>query len=375
MRGDDNLDKRMAAGAILGWLGFGRDEREDSGGAGEARAGQVRQARRQLLADIGNLLLENDLEVTAQNLSTVHGALAGLNPGLNRSINRRLQCGHRISQSWLDQASAKDEPGGEEAFEKLAQHLEQGIEAFSRSTQTARGIHTQYGEQLAQQVGTLEKSADQGDLINNLAGFARAMLDRSRKAEEELQRIESEAELLRHNLDRARRDAEVDFLTGLPNRRAFEQLLEREFHDAQAAAEPLCVAFCDIDMFKKVNDTHGHEAGDRIICIVAETLARISGDKCHIARHGGEEFVMLFRGIAPGEALAMLDGARENLAGRKLINRRSEQSFGLITFSGGIANAFAYDNPREALAAADDALYIAKENGRNQIRLAMPPGG
>jgi diguanylate cyclase len=199
------------------------------------------------------------------------------------------------------------------------------------------------------------------------------MLERSRKAEAELRHSEQEAASLRRNLDRARRDAEVDFLTGLPNRRAFEVALERQYAEAQAAGDALSVAFCDIDHFKLVNDTHGHEAGDRILCVVAKTLSQISGEKCHIARHGGEEFVMLFRGATPEEAFAMLDNARVELASRKLVNRRTEQPFGQVTFSGGIADVFAHANPRTALAAADEALYRAKEGGRNQIRLAGQP--
>src|SRR3546814_2782479 len=94
------------------------------------------------------------------------------------------------------------------------------------------------------------------------------------------------------------------------------------------------VDFCDIDEFKKVNDLHGHEAGDRVIKAIADTLARISNDQCHVARHGGEEFVMLFRGLTPTEAAAKLDDAREALADRRLINRQTDQPFGQITFSG-----------------------------------------
>lgn len=68
-----------------------------------------------------------------------------------------------------------------------------------------------------------------------------------------------------------------------------------------------------------------------------------------------------------------LDDAREKLANRKLVNRKTEQPFGQVTFSAGIADVIAYDDPHAALAAADEALYQAKEAGRNQIRLATRP--
>ena len=79
---------------------------------------------------------------------------------------------------------------------------------------------------------------------------------------------------------------------------------------------------------------------------------------------------MLFRGLGPTEAKIRLDQAREELGGRSLINRKTDEPFGRITFSGGVANVFGYDNPRDALSAADEALYKAKQAGRNQILVA-----
>ena len=79
---------------------------------------------------------------------------------------------------------------------------------------------------------------------------------------------------------------------------------------------------------------------------------------------------MLFRGLTPPEARKRLDECREELAGRKLINRRTDAPIGRITFSGGVANVFGYADPRAALKAADEALYKAKQTGRNQILIA-----
>src|SRR3546814_20984468 len=113
-------------------------------------------------------------------------------------------------------------------------------------------------------------------------------------------------------------------MTCLPNRRAFETVLEREYRDARASFDPLTVAFCDIDHFKRINNTHGHDAGDRVIRLIAEMLATISDDNCHVARHGGEEFVMLFRGGSLFEAHKKLDGFRGHMAERRLRNRKTE---------------------------------------------------
>jgi len=369
---------------LLGWLGFRRqsDDAQDEAvtSDGELTPQQRgRNLRSQVIVAIGEFLFDHDLEITPHNLALAHGVVSGLNPRLRRKVAALRASGSTVTQDWLDQATATEATEDDSRVELLIRQLEQTITQFRQTTQTAQTATREYGDALEQHVGQLDKApaptgdADSGDataMITELATYARAMLKRSRRAEAELKDSEEEAANLRHNLDRARRDAEIDFLTGLPNRRAFEVELERNLAEARAAGEPLSVAFCDIDHFKLVNDTHGHDAGDRVICVVAKTLSEICGDQCHVARHGGEEFVLLFRGLGVHAAAEALDGARTTLAARRLVNRRSKMPFGQITFSGGVADVFAHAAPNEALAAADEALYRAKEGGRNRIELA-----
>ena len=146
--------------------------------------------------------------------------------------------------------------------------------------------------------------------------------------------------------------------------------MKEETAAALAAGDALSIAFCDIDHFKVVNDTHGHDTGDRVLKFVSTLLSGVSGDRCHVARHGGEEFVMLFRGKTAAEACEVVDAAREDLSTRSLVNRANGQRMERVTFSAGIANVFAYDDPRDALKAADRALYLAKEHGRNRVYMA-----
>lgn len=365
----NNLGRDHKAG-LLGWLGFasrGADHHHND--VIDTHRG-AQSAERLLMDHISSFLLENGLAITGANLETAHGICAGLNPGLGRKIDRRRESGQPINQAWLDLQLAEISGESDASLEEFARKLELGLTEFARSTQDAHKATRQYGDALEGHVGQLETAPDPGEIIGELAQYARAMLDRSRRVEAELRDSERQAQRLQRNLERARHDADFDYLTGLPNRRAFEKVLEEEMSSARIRNENLAVGFCDIDHFKIVNDTHGHDAGDRILCVVAETLNRVSGDMCHVARHGGEEFVLLFRGATTDDAFDRLDSARRQLAARKLVNRRTEQPFGQITFSGGVADVFAYDTARAALSAADGALYLAKEGGRNQIKLA-----
>jgi diguanylate cyclase len=216
----------------------------------------------------------------------------------------------------------------------------------------------------------MDGSTSPESTVAALISLTRSMVEKSRQIEKQMADSQKQTRVLQQSLESARKAAEHDHLTGLPNRRAFETRLKEEVTQAQENSESLSVAFCDIDHFKLVNDTHGHDTGDRVLKFVGSLLAKISGEKCHVARHGGEEFVLLFRGKTVGEACEIVDSTRKDLASRNLVDRNSGERMEQISFSGGIADVFAYEDPREALKAADRALYLAKEHGRNRVYMA-----
>ena len=332
------------------------------------------QARRELLDQIGDFLLSHDLDVSPGNFAFAHAAFAGSDLELAGKLSARQIAGEQITQQWLDshvvnrdEAPADPGPDKQAELDSLMVRLESSVDAFAATASHAQGATSTYGDSLEEHVARIDRDTATGEALTSFAEIARAMLERTRALETEMRRSTDEAAALRAGLERARRDAEIDHLTGLPNRRAFEAVLETQYREAQREIDALSVAFCDIDHFKRINDVHGHDAGDRVIQAIGEVLARISDERCHVARHGGEEFVVLFRGHTVAQSLERLDDAREQLAQRRFINRATDEPIGQITFSGGIANVFAYADPREALKAADAALYRAKHDGRNRI--------
>ena len=368
------LQNTRKHGGFLRWLGFGAspDESQPEGAQApvdnSAPDGPRERHRRQLLARIGSFLLSHRLEINTYTLAIGHDVITGADPRLAQTIDQRVQACQPVTIDWLEEAGRNCGRGdGAAVLNALMTKLETSLEDFGKATRAARTATTEYNSALETHVDELEQVSKAGVVISELATIAKVMLQRTREIEQEMSRSEMQTRTLQKNLDEARRKAEMDHLTGLPNRRAFETVLDKEFEAAVRTNEPLCVAFCDIDLFKRINDTHGHEAGDRVIKAVAQALAKISNDKCHVARHGGEEFVILFRDRTLDEAWAVLDETREGMAERRLVNRATDVPFGQITFSGGIADVFAHASPSEALKAADEALYAAKAAGRNRI--------
>jgi diguanylate cyclase len=358
-------------GGLLGWLGFGKGEAISDEAAAAPAGDHQGGLRQRQLDEIASFLAYHRLEINAASLSIAHNYLSGSDPDLVRLIDRQMQARQPVTLDWLGEVHGQGERGDEVAMlAQLMVRLESSIDEFGKTSKDASSATSEYSSALEAHVSELEQVTKAGDVISDLATIAKVMLKRTRDIEKQMLRSEAQTRSLKKRLDEARRSAEEDHLTGLPNRRAFEARFAEEFRAARAAAEPLCVAFCDIDHFKLVNDTHGHDAGDRVLKLVAESLARISGDTCHVARHGGEEFVLLFRGHTVTECFVKLDALRAQLAERRLVNRATDQPFGQITFSGGIADVFACGDPRTALKAADAALYRAKQDGRNRVLVA-----
>lgn len=159
-----------------------------------------------------------------------------------------------------------------------------------------------------------------------------------------------------------------DALTGLNNRRHFDTLLNQEMALAQRKGSPLSLLMIDIDHFKRVNDSFGHDAGDAVLIDVATLLTQHFRGTDVVCRLGGEEFVVLLPGIVHFEAKARAEKLLAALRGKALTYH--QQSLGHITLSCGIATYPSHTmDPKRLLRLADTALYKAKNNGRDRCEV------
>jgi diguanylate cyclase (GGDEF)-like protein len=163
----------------------------------------------------------------------------------------------------------------------------------------------------------------------------------------------------------------VDQLTGLVNRKGFEEKLRAAILHAQQSDTPLSLAFLDIDHFKRLNDEMGHEAGDVVIKAVGVMVQQVVEDKAIVCRYGGEEYTLIFPVTEREQAFLLVERARAEIAQLKSLSDGKREVKAQLTISGGIA-AFPIDaqDENELLRKADQALYKAKISGRNKIVLA-----
>jgi diguanylate cyclase (GGDEF)-like protein len=167
---------------------------------------------------------------------------------------------------------------------------------------------------------------------------------------------------LRRHLDRERRFARLDPLTGIHNGRAFSEEAERFLALAKRKEQPVTVVFIDLDDFKKVNDAHGHSGGDRILCAVAQTLLKCTRPYDLVARLGGDEFCVLLPDTGAAAARGFMSQASERL------EREAAQGNWQVSFSVGVATFRIPPMTVDiALGAADELMYQAKRAGKRQI--------
>jgi diguanylate cyclase (GGDEF)-like protein len=170
---------------------------------------------------------------------------------------------------------------------------------------------------------------------------------------------------LKQASDRLRAEADRDYLTGLANRRRFRTALGQELERWRRYKMACALVLVDIDHLKKINDAHGHSAGDTVIRHVASVLAEHSRDNDTAARLGGEEFALLLAGADAARAVAAAERLRADVCAHALEN------IGTVTISLGVASCPAHaSSERELYATCDALLYRAKREGRNRAAVA-----
>lgn len=161
-----------------------------------------------------------------------------------------------------------------------------------------------------------------------------------------------------------------DALTGALNRRGLDQTLSREIARAQRSKTPLTIAMLDLDYFKKINDTHGHESGDRMLMHFTALVRSVMRKSDDLVRYGGEEFALILPETNGDGTKFVLGRLQQIMARTPLIFEGKTIN---TTFSAGIATMKADENGHALLRRADEALYAAKNGGRNTIRLSEHP--
>lgn len=180
--------------------------------------------------------------------------------------------------------------------------------------------------------------------------------------------LEDKLTQVRQDLAQERHYANIDLLTGIPNRRAYQERLRQELLRSNRDGNPFCLIIWDIDHFKSINDRYGHQTGDKVLACVAKKITQRLRKSDFTARFGGEEFVSLLPDCDTADTLRLVEQLRAEISH---CDHVTEQGPVQITISCGIAEFDPNESDNTLFARADAALYQAKQQGRNRVCLAQ----
>lgn len=312
-----------------------------------------------------------NIPLTPENYHVWYEYTMGTNDELSHAINGMLnedkkftsQVNKALYDTYVAKAPEDLLKAYQQDVQKLVSKLVEKINGMTRKTQSFSGALEKYQ-------GVLNDNPDIDTvtgLITNLIDETDTVLQTNESMETTLASMNAEADSLRQNLETLNTAAFTDQLTGIPNRRAFDNNLEELYDQYQDEKQIFSVLIIDIDLFKKFNDTYGHAIGDNVLSYVASVFkGGVKGDD-KVARYGGEEFVILLPNTDYQGAIAVGNNVREKVAAKELISSDGKTSYGHVTVSIGAAVISENDDMDSVVQRADKGLYLAKEKGRNQV--------
>lgn len=274
-----------------------------------------------------------------------------------------------LTEAYIQIATIQDlRKSVSESRSELTRTVNQRVGTLTSDMATATSLESlksQVTHNLSDIVSVLDKYNAHSDAND------KSLSDQLNNMAERVKQMEKAAAIAEEKMEVQRVRALVDPLTHLPNREAYDQRAHQEIARWMRYQRSLCLAVCDLDLFKKVNDEFGHLAGDKVLKIVAKVIKERLRASDFISRFGGEEFVILLPETEAEEAVAVMEEIRTAIEITPFHFRHKQVQ---VTVSIGMTMFQGKDNLNSAFARADKALYTAKDSGRNCCRMSEVPG-
>ncbi len=293
------------------------------------------------------------------------------NPRLNSAVDRLIAENARVTGEDIDQLY--DSHLNPHRFPAHAERTSASvlgeIDHVMEMIDLALGSNARYGESLVSLSADLDTAVDRArirQIVEQLVLSTKDAAGTNKTLEARLRETKREIESLRETLATVRIDALTDSLTGIANRKHFEDMLVNAIDDAALNRRPLSLIMIDIDHFRRFNETYGHLTGDQVLRLVGVTMRDKVKIKATLARFGGEEFAILLPDTLLETAHDVCEQIRQTIMSRELVKRSTGESLGRVTVSLGLAVFRKGDTAITLLERADLCMVAAKRLGRNR---------
>jgi len=317
------------------------------------------------------LMSKHNIPITPINYTVYYNYVSGENSELSKAVDTIIEKELTIDDEKIKNLYSQFCTGKEEAgLRNLRNDLQQilttilgEITGFTGQTEKFESLVTNSVAKLSD-----DASAQQiKDVVNRIIVETKKIGGFGNTIQHKLKETTDELEAIKKEFEKAKNEALVDFLTGIPNRKAFDKKLAVCIDETISNNEDLCLLVIDIDYFKRFNDNFGHIIGDEVLKIVARNVKDIVRGRDFFARFGGEEFVVILPQTPLSGAKTVAENIRNFFDRTKLKLVSTSKDLGKVTVSIGAA-IYRYGEPiKEFIDRSDQALYFAKNTGRNRV--------
>jgi len=317
------------------------------------------------------LMSKHNIPITPRNYTVYYNYVSGGNSELSKAVDTIIEKGltiddEKIKNLYFQFCTEKDETGLRNLRNDLQQILTTilgEITGFTGQTEKFESLVSNSVTKLSDDASVLQIK----NVVNEIIVETKKIGGFGNKIQHKLKETTDELEAIKKDFEKAKNEALVDFLTGVPNRKAFDKKLAVCMDEAISNNEDLCLLVIDIDYFKRFNDKFGHIIGDEVLKIVARNVKEIVRGRDFFARFGGEEFVVILPQTPLSGAKTVAENIKDFFNRTKLKVVSTSKDLGKVTVSIGAA-IYRYGEPIEAfIDRSDQALYFAKSAGRNRV--------
>lgn len=323
-----------------------------------------------LSRDALDLIHRHDVAPTPSNYELWYAYVSQENSALVEAIDTLIATEKAGNEQELQRLYARFfGASAREALAEINVNLSQEIAKLGKTLERSGDDTKEYGRTL-KAAGDALSGNDIGpklkDIVAAVTAATQAMETRNKALEQQLSSSMSEVGALRGRMETLRKESLSDGLTGLANRRCFDERIEQAAEAARTGRD-LCLIMGDIDHFKRFNDTWGHATGDQVLRLVAQCFKSNVRESDTAARYGGEEMAAVLPGMKLDDAIQLAERIRADVASKKIVKRSTGESLGSITLSLGVAAFNTQETVADFISRADQCLYAGKHAGRNRV--------
>ncbi len=315
------------------------------------------------------LLVENVSELVADD-KWMHGQITTLNELIAQPLDKQsiADAERNLRNAIIKQSTLKQSLS--DAKSTLKSLMTTFIDRLGNLTETTGDYHSKI-EGYSHKIGGADSITELSHILADIMQDTRIIQASAQRAHEELLTTRKQAhdaedrvKKLEQELEEVSELVREDQLTGALNRRGMEDTLDREYKRIERSQSQLCVALLDIDNFKQINDTLGHQVGDEALIHLTRVIKEALRPTDSVARYGGEEFLIILPDTGMQAAMASLERLQRELT-KKFFLHNNERK--LITFSAGVALRVEGEDKEDLIGRADKAMYHAKKTGKNRV--------